>query len=199
MLRYYGITELTGRPGSGKTAISMEEGRRHETVYVTTTTFCIRRYSDMSAAEMDRVLIMYIPSIDELASFVIHSLEGLVRARNTGLVVVDSLDHLLETEEKSPRLNNLIFRIVNKLKRINQKYSTNILVITCYYGGWSVGSFCIGNPLLGLGWMYMVNTRYMCYREEDGRVLRLVHSPMNDECGCSFEIGSHRVVYPEMQ
>lgn len=193
MLKYYGITELTGRPGSGKTAISMEETKRYESIYITTKTFCVRRLEELPTDQKDRILIRYISSIEELALFVINGLEAVVRVRKTELIVVDSLDHLMETEEKSVRLNSILFRIVNKLKRINRKHSTNILIVTCYYGGWTVGSFCISNPILGLSWMYMVNTRYVC----DGRILRLVGSPMNDENECMFQIESHGVLYTE--
>lgn len=195
MLRYYGVTELTGKPGSGKTAISTEESKKYETVYITTTTFCIGRYEGTSAEIMDRILIKYISSIEYLAFFVTNELEVLIRARSVELVVVDSLDHLLATEERSSRLYSLIFRIVNRLKRINQKYLTNILIVTYYYGGWSIGSFCISNPLLGLGWMYMVNTRYLCRRDGERRTLTLVSSPMDGRNEWMFEIEQHGVSY----
>lgn len=195
MLRFYGVTELAGPPGSGRTAICMDEARRYRTAYVATAPLCTQRYADASAETMDRIFVESVSSIEALASFAMHSLERLVVARDIELVVVDSLDHLLAAEERSSRMHSLVESIVRRLKRMNQKHGVHVLVVTCHYGGWVVGLFCIGNPTLGLGWMYMVNTRYVCERRGDERMLRLVHSPMNDEQEWVFSIGPCRVSY----
>lgn len=194
MLRYYGVTELTGRPGSGRTAICMDESRRYRSVYITTTTLCTRRYGGAAADEMDRIFVKYVPSVLDLATFVVNELEVFVVGKDIELVIIDSLDHLLATEDWG-RSHGLVFRIVNRLKRMNQKHSVRILVVTCYYGGWRVGSFCICNPVLGLGWMYMVNTRYVCSGDQGSRTLRLVYSPVDDEEEWMFRIGASDVVY----
>lgn len=188
LLKYYGITELSGRPGSGRTAIAIEESKGLGTIYITTTTFCIERYEGSPKEVLDRIIIKYVPSIEYLASFVMNSVEGIVIERSIGLVVIDSLDHLLATEGMGMD-RGVLFNIVNKLKRLNQKHSARILVVTCHYGSWTIGSFCIPNPALGLQWMYMVSTKYMCCRDGDRRTLRLVRSPLKDSGVWRFEIG----------
>ncbi|AFN82723.1 putative recombinase-like protein [Encephalitozoon romaleae SJ-2008] len=193
MLEYYGVTELTGKSGTGKTAIAVEESKELATIYITTTTFCIGRYKGASKEVMDRIIVKYIPSIEYLASFVMNSMERIIVERRTGLVIIDSLDHLLATEGMGMD-RGILFGVVNRLKRMNQKYGVNILVVTYHYGSWTIGAFCIPNPMLGLQWMYMVNTRYVCSRAGDKRTLRLVRSPFMKSKAWEFVIGSSAVM-----
>ncbi|CAD26257.1 similarity to hypothetical protein YK82_CAEEL [Encephalitozoon cuniculi GB-M1] len=192
LLKYYGVTELTGCPGSGRTAIAIEESKTRPTIYITTTTFCIGRYKESPPEVMDRIVVKYVQSIEYLASFVMNSIERIIVERSIELVVIDSLDHLLATEGMGMD-RRILFSITNKLKRMNQKHSTDVLVVTCHYGSWTVGSFCIPNPILGLQWMYMVNTRYVCSKDGDRRMLRLARSPLKDSRAWEFEIGASSV------
>ncbi|ADM11246.1 putative recombinase-like protein [Encephalitozoon intestinalis ATCC 50506] len=192
LLKYHGVTELSGKPGSGKTAIAIEESKEFPTIYLTTTAFCIERYKGSSKEVMDRVVIKYIPTIGHLASFAMNSIERIVVESNTRLIIIDSLDHLLATEGMGMS-RGVLFGIINKLKRVSQKHLVNILVVTCHYGTWTVGSFCIPNPVLGLQWMYMVNTKYICSRNGEKRTLKLVRSPLASSGTWEFEIGPSRV------
>ncbi|AFM98001.1 DNA repair Rad51-like protein [Encephalitozoon hellem ATCC 50504] len=193
MLKYCGVTELSGKPGTGKTAIAIEESKELATIYITTTTFCIERYKGTSKEVMDRIIVKYIPGIEYLASFVMNSMERIIIEMGVRLVIIDSLDHLLATEGAGMD-RRILFGIVNRLKRMNQKHEVNILVVTYHHGNWTVGTFCIPNPMLGLQWMYMVNTRYICCRDGDKRILRLARSPSMESRAWEFEIGSSAVL-----
>jgi hypothetical protein len=195
MLEYCGITELTGRPGTGKTAIAVEESKRYRTLYIATTTFSARRYGGSSREVTDRIFVGYIGDIEALNAFIMGRLEEVVAGWEIELVVIDSLDHLLCTEEKYPY--SRIAAMASKLKRLNEKYSTRMLIVTCCYGSWDVEGLRIANPLLGLSWLYMVNTRYICTREDGARVLSLVHSPRGDGGQLRYEIRESAVLFPE--
>jgi hypothetical protein len=192
MLRYYGITELTGSPGTGRTAIAVEESKKYRTVYITTTTFSIQRYRGSAREVTDRILIRYLGDIEALSAFIMSELEAVIAEWGIELFIVDSLDHLLCTEERYP--HRRVSTMVNKLKSLNGRYGTRMLIITCHYGGWSIGDLCIPNPRLGLSWMYAVNTRYVCTRESGTRTLSLVHSPVDDESQLEYKIEAERVL-----
>ncbi|EOB14985.1 hypothetical protein NBO_11g0056 [Nosema bombycis CQ1] len=65
MLSYYGITELVGDSGSGKTAIAIEESKLFKTLYLTSTHFPIERF-DFTPNPYDNVFIEVIPSNSDL-------------------------------------------------------------------------------------------------------------------------------------
>ncbi|EOB14299.1 hypothetical protein NBO_31gi003 [Nosema bombycis CQ1] len=71
MLSYYGITELVGDSGSGKTAIAIEESKQFKTLYLTSTNFPIERF-DFTQNQYDNVFIEVIQSISDLL-FVLNS------------------------------------------------------------------------------------------------------------------------------
>ncbi|KAM0672633.1 DNA repair Rad51-like protein [Ordospora colligata] len=194
LLEYYGLTEITGAPGTGRTAIAIEESKTCSTIYITTKALCTDRYHGSSHEQMDRIIIKRVSTISQLLMFVTNCIEQLIVERGVELVIIDSLDHLLVSEEQGSMGHRSVFTIMNRLKRMNQKYFIDVLAVTCYYGNWVVENFCIENPVLGMQWEYMVNTKYMCIKDHDGRILKLVKSPIQDPHDVVFEIHASSVV-----
>ncbi|KAH9411745.1 hypothetical protein HK407_03g04940 [Ordospora pajunii] len=197
LLEYHGLTEITGAPGTGRTAIAIEESKTCPTIYITTKALCTSRYHGSSHEQMDRIVIKHVSTTSQLLMFVMNCIEQLIVERGIELVIIDSLDHLLASEERGGSGCRSVFAIMNRLKRMNQKYLVDVLAVTCHYGNWVVENFCIENPVLGMQWAYIVNTKYMCIKNHDGRTLKLVKSPIHDPHDAVFEVHASSVIVIE--
>jgi hypothetical protein len=183
MLSYYGITELVGDSGSGKTAIAIEESKQFKTLYLTSTNFPIERF-DFTQNQYDNVFIEVIQSISDLL-FVLNS-----KFKPTvfifELIVIDSLYQIVFIEKRSTReVTNLIYI----LKRMLKMYKNlRILVLnTCCLKTIRSNRVSFISKL-GLNWEYHVNTKYKCQKQGENYKIEMVKSPMNQELIVNFKI-----------
>ncbi|KAF9762197.1 hypothetical protein NGRA_2172 [Nosema granulosis] len=181
MLHYYGITELIGEPGSGKTALAIEESKIYKTLYITSTNFPIKKY-DFNKNKYEEVYIEFVQSTAELLFVLNIKLKQIV----VELIVIDNLYHIVFLDKKSRlEVTNLIYI----LKRLIQKYKIRVLVVnTCCFKTIDEHKVSFISKL-GLNWEYHVNCKYVCKKMgEGGYTVELVKSPENNNCKQSYRI-----------
>lgn len=147
--------------------MAIEHACLHNTVYVSSVPFPIQRYLKTREGKgaAKKFFISEIHSVSELWFLVKHRLRDFVAREEIGLVVIDSLDHLLYTEKKDRNLCGMLGSIVRDLKNVIHRYSAKVIVINSWCRsrnsgpGWS----------LGLSWSYLVNTRLLIKKTTNER------------------------------
>lgn len=154
-----GFTELCGKKGSGRTNLAIDYACSHNTAYISSTPFPIRRYFQVQSGKgQSRKLFISEPrSVAELWLLVKHRLGAFVAREGVELVVIDSLDHLLCTERKDRALCSMLVDIVRDLKDVIHRHSVPVVVVNSWRGSRKTGS----GWSLGLSWSYLVNTRVL--------------------------------------
>lgn len=195
MMNLRGISELCGRKGSGRTNLALYESCMHNTLYISSVSFPIRRYLQMRmhASACDKKLLVAEPhSTRDLWFLVRHKLSECVADEAVELVVVDSLDHLLQTEERRKELYEMLVEIVRVLKNLVHARGIRVLILNSWQPSRKVGA---GEWSLGLSWSYLVNTRILVRRTPGRRVCETLISVTGDKPSWCFVINDTGVVF----
>lgn len=180
MLVYFGITELIGEAGSGKTSIAVEESKIYKTLYLTSTNFPIRRY-DFTKSNYEDCDIEFVQTISSLLYVINHKM----KAKAYELIVIDNLFHIVFLESRS-RME--VTNVIYLLKRLIQKYGLKVLVInTCSFETLDRNKVSFISRL-GLNWEYHVNAKYVSRKKGDVFMVELVKSPVNLKLSYNYKI-----------
>ncbi|EPR79537.1 hypothetical protein SLOPH_1694, partial [Spraguea lophii 42_110] len=154
-----GITEFYGKYGSGKTSIIFDIIKNRNTLYINTKTFPIKKFINFVSKieiikhiwkdkeiinSLDKLTIKNIESIYELYFFINYHLITFIKYINIEFLIIDSLDYLASIDKLKYKE---LFEFINNLKIIHRDYNIKIIILNSYRD-------------LGLGFNYMINTRY---------------------------------------
>lgn len=190
-----GISELCGRRGSGRTNLALSESCRHNTLYMSSSPFPIRRYLQMRAhagVHGKKLLVAEPHAARDLWFLVRHKLGKCVADEAVELVVVDSLDHLLQTEERRKELYEMLVETVRVFKNLVHAHGIRVLILNSWQPSRKTGA---GEWSLGLSWSYLVNTRILVRRTPGGRVCETLISVAGDRPSRCFVINDTGVVW----
>lgn len=190
-----GISELCGRKGSGRTNLAISQSCLHNTLYISSAPFPIKRYLQMQghAGARDKKLLVAEPhSARDLWFLVKHKLGGCVVDEEVELVVVDSLDHLLHIEARRKELYEMLVDIVKVFKNLVHAHGLRVLILNSWQLSRKTGS---GGWSLGLSWSYLINTRILVKKTPGGRVCETLISVTGARPSRSFVINDSGVVF----
>lgn len=186
---FRGITEVTGQSGSGKTQVGLQLALRAQlpkhlggfgksVAYICTESqFPATRLQQMVKALhckklvpkkpfTDNLLIHHIPDMDSLSDCVQYQLPVLVKQRDLGLLIIDSVAAVFRVEEAGEENRNKTLQSMGyRLHKLAMTYNVAILAINQVTTSMSSRNFfgIEGNivPALGLSWANLVTTRLM--------------------------------------
>lgn len=190
-----GISELCGRKGSGRTNLALSESCMHNTLYISSAPFPIRRYLQMrmhARTREKKLLIVEPRSARDLWFLVRYKLSECVADEAVELVVVDSLDHLLQAEERRKELYEMLVEVVRVFKNLVHAHRIRVLVLNSWQPSRKTGA---GEWSPGLSWSYLVNTRILVRRTPCGRVCETLISVVGDRAMRFFVIDDTGVVF----
>jgi hypothetical protein len=213
MLGYHGITELCGGRGTGRSTIALEESTRRRTVYFETRRFCIKRYIEMLNVDdsmctlinhvnntcslcrrLGNMFVKMVHNVNQLRFLVEYRLESFISEHKIELVVIDALDHICYAEDRIDLFKDVYF-IILKLKEINTKYNTRVLIINGWYNHKRRGMYWGVNWVLGYSWLYLINTRILLTKLNNIREAEVIQSPKCEAPKRCFKIEKRGIVY----
>ncbi|CAL4063014.1 unnamed protein product [Meganyctiphanes norvegica] len=186
---FRGITEITGQSGSGKTQVGLQLALRAQlpkhlggfdkcVAYICTESqFPAARLQQMVVAFhrkklipkkpfTDNLLIHHIPDMDSLADCVQYQLPVLVKKRDVGLLIIDSIAAVFRVEEAGEDSRYKTLQTLGyRLHKLAMTYNVAVLAINQVTSALSAHNFfgIEGDivPALGLSWANLVTTRLM--------------------------------------
>ncbi|KAI5151429.1 hypothetical protein ENBRE01_2134 [Enteropsectra breve] len=157
MIECAGITEITGRPGTGKTAIALDLCKNISTLYIATN---ILKHTQIPAEFVHK----RFDNFYELYAFIKLRLPLLAKYSNMQAIIIDGLDTFLYTERHPRKFSDEICTIARILKDMCFMMNIKVIVVNNTYTEWAVDHYVVNNKYLGLRWCYTVNTKYILER-----------------------------------
>ncbi|KAI5169496.1 hypothetical protein PAEPH01_0766 [Pancytospora epiphaga] len=183
----YGITELTGKPATGKTTLALHLCKDTRTLYISSTLLHHRNIGY-------NMLICRFDSLSALTNFLLNDAKPLVQAFGIESIILDGLDAFLYTLDRPRQHSGCIFSISRNLKALAFTFDIRVIVITNHFTGWAIDSFTIFNRYLGLRWSYVANIRYIVSKNQDQtRTISRVGG--SEKCKYHFKIDDSGVVF----
>lgn len=190
----FGLTEICGVKGVGKTNLCISISTNTNTVYISSKKFPIARYNQLNKSNKT-FLINEIATIDELLSIVNYKLEQVIIKHKIEMVVVDSLTHLIETEKKSKKLYSVLIEIIKKFKRIIYEYFVVVVIVNDLKESNRNVKFDV---MTGCSWLYYMNTRMLVTRNMNLRFAKVDIDFKGRRCNYKIEIGNDQVIIEEL-
>lgn len=168
MFKHAGITELSGKKGSGRLHTVMSESLTDRTLFVSVKAFPINRYASllrtryandtaMVSSHLSSTLVVIVDQIDRLLQIVMYKLDSAIRRHGIALLVLYEVDLLLVDEYVCHRD---VFAMMNELQRLSYVYSTKVVMVTVHRQTFAY------NYNVRLSMDYFISYRYrvvMCY------------------------------------
>lgn len=165
MINLYGITEIIGDNGVGKSIFAISLCKKFRgmnecnTIYITNNQIKFHFFPDC-------VIYKKIDTFIQLKILLTNEITVMIKKYPIKLIIIDGFEDFLYIHEKPRTLYNCIFNIANSLQKLYFLQGINIVVINNYYSTrknyWPLYDiFQNSNPYLGLPWDYQVNYRYL--------------------------------------
>lgn len=163
----YGVTEIIGESGVGKSILALSLEDHLKTLYITL-------HSRNTIKDRENVTIYRIGSFMRLKAFFEREIRGIVKEHGFEKIILDGLEDYLYVFEKPRMHTEEVFRIVRLLKYFYMVKGIAIVIVNSSYGKWNIEGIRITNSYFGLPWEYMIDRRYVISRENGKRRIRLV-------------------------
>ncbi|KAL6122070.1 hypothetical protein NUSPORA_00918 [Nucleospora cyclopteri] len=164
--KIFGLTEIVGLPGVGKTKLICKCVENYCCIYITN--------GIVDFAVPENFLIKRINSFLELQSFILKKLETLIilcKNKNKEpdtFIVIDGLDRFLYTVEHPRFQASEITKIVQCLKFFIIKYKIKVIIINNFFNNssWTERKL-LYNKYLGYSWCYQPNIKFIIIKKTD--------------------------------
>ncbi|XP_037909463.1 DNA repair protein XRCC3 isoform X2 [Hermetia illucens] len=195
-----GVTEIFGESGVGKTQLLLQlclmvqlpqniGGLKKHAVYICTEDiFPSRRLYqlidkfqqqfDSSISYAENVFVEHIIEMDELMDCVFSKLPKLLKIKNIGLIIIDSIAGVFRLQDDIVKRANTMRKLVAELRRLANKYNCAVVCSNQVTSG--LTHLNESQPSLGLAWAHLITTRLKIskiYRKSE-----LYHTNLNPVC-----------------
>ena len=150
-----GIIEIVGEPGTGKTNFILSHIKERNTIYITNSIINRNLYT------LSHLWIKKLNTFLELKGFILLELDKIVKKEQLKVVIIDSLDKFLYTEENPRNFSKDLVKMVQCLRNCVFKYKICVIIVNNKFKR-LVENFEHYNKYLGYNWLYTANKTFTC-------------------------------------
>ncbi|RVD93114.1 hypothetical protein TUBRATIS_003640 [Tubulinosema ratisbonensis] len=154
-MNFSGLTEICGKPGIGKTKLSLLLSLNHNTLYISSKNINITKITNQ------HLFLIQIFYLKDLLFLFEYKIEPFIKLNQINLIIIDSLEHLIISEE----INRILYLKVKKLfftfKKIIYFYKLKIIVVNNLFEKKIIGWM---HKIFGIRYFYNLNTRIVLFK-----------------------------------
>lgn len=172
-MKFIGLTEICGEPGIGKTKLSLHFSLNNKTMYISSKNIKLNKICH------NEFYLLEIFYLKDLLFLFKHKIEQFIINKEIILIIIDSLEHLVISEEINKFLYFKIKELFFIFKTIIYKHKIKIIVINNLFENKLVGWMY---RIFGIRYLYSLNTRIVLFKINNLSFVKKTHSLDENEC-----------------